>query len=170
MAGDPDPGTRAEVAALLDRDDREGLAERFGGRLTFGTAGLRGPLGAGPNRMNRAVVRATTAGLARYLLDRVPGAAGRGVVVGYDARHLSDAFAADAVSVLAGAGLRAYLLPRPLPTPVLAFSVRHLGAAAGVMVTASHNPAPDNGYKVYLGDGAQLVPPADRLIAAAAAA
>jgi len=158
---DPDPDTRAELAALIDARDLVALRDRFGARLQFGTAGLRGELGAGPNRMNRVIVRRAAAGLARYLLDRVPGAAEAGVVIGCDARHKSDVFAEDSAAVLAGAGVRALLLPTRLPTPLLAFAIRHLGCAAGVMVTASHNPPADNGYKVYLGDGAQIVPPAD---------
>jgi phosphomannomutase len=160
MAEDPDPDTRTELRALIDADEIDALGERFSGRLAFGTAGLRAPLGAGPTRMNRLVVRQTAAGLCRHL-----GAAPT-VVVGYDARHRSDAFAADTARVVAAAGGRAWVLPRPLPTPVLAFAVRHLGVDAGVMVTASHNPPEDNGYKVYLGDGAQLLPPADGEIAA----
>ncbi len=164
---DPDLDTRAELSALLAANDVAALEDRFGARLQFGTAGLRGALGAGPNRMNRVIVRRTAAGLARYLLDRVPGAPDAGVVIGCDARHKSDLFAEDSAAVLAGAGLRALLLPPLLPTPLLAFAVRHLGCAAGVMVTASHNPPADNGYKVYLGDGAQIVPPADVEISAA---
>jgi phosphomannomutase len=167
LAEDPDPDTRAELEAVLAAGDGDGLRDRFGARLEFGTAGLRGAIGAGPNRMNRALVRRAAAGLAAYLLDRDPRAAEAGVAVGFDARHKSDAFAADTAAVMAGAGIRAFVLPRPLPTPVLAFAVRHLGCAAGVMVTASHNPPADNGYKVYLGDGAQIVPPADRDISAA---
>jgi phosphomannomutase len=169
LSEDPDPDTRAELADLLERADsgsevaRAGIADRFAGRLEFGTAGLRGALGAGPNRMNRAVVIRAAAGLAAYLTER----GGRAVVVGYDARHKSTQFALDTCAVMVGAGLRALLLPRPLPTPVLAFAIRHLGADAGVMVTASHNPPEDNGYKVYLGDGCQIVPPADAGISAA---
>jgi phosphomannomutase len=162
LAEDPDPDTRAELSALLAAGDADALADRFGSRLEFGTAGLRGALGAGPNRMNRVVVIRAAAGLAGYL-RRTGGTA---VVIGYDARHKSDVFARDTASVMAGFGITASVLPRPLPTPVLAFAIRHLGAAAGVMVTASHNPPQDNGYKVYLGDGGQIVPPADADISA----
>ncbi|MDT0434337.1 MULTISPECIES: phospho-sugar mutase [Streptomyces] len=161
---DPDPDTRGELAALIKAGDTAELAERFAGTLQFGTAGLRGELGAGPMRMNRSVVIRAAAGLAAYLRDK-----GRGdglVVIGYDARHKSADFARDTAAVMIGAGLRAAVLPRPLPTPVLAFAIRHLGAVAGVEVTASHNPPRDNGYKVYLGDGSQIVPPADAEIAA----
>ena len=135
------------------------LRDRFADRLHFGTAGLRGVVAAGPNRMNRAVVRAATAAVAGWLASE--GAASLSVVVGCDARHRSAEFAEEAAGVLAGAGIAVHMLPRPCPTPLLAFAVRHLGTAAGVMITASHNPAADNGYKLYLSDGAQVIPPAD---------
>jgi phosphomannomutase len=165
---DPDPETRAELRALLDEPDA--LAERFGAKLEFGTAGLRGELGAGPNRMNRVTVMRAAAGLASVLtsgVDLAASAGGISVVIGYDARHKSDVFAEDSAAVLAGAGITVHLMPRPLPTPVLAYAVRHLGCAAGIMVTASHNPPRDNGYKVYWEDGAQIIPPLDQEISAA---
>lgn len=172
IAQDPDPVTRAELEALVARAEAgdasaaDDLASRFAGRLAFGTAGLRGELGAGPMRMNRVLVGQAAAGLAAYLRGREPNPT---VVLGYDGRHNSRIFAEDSAAIMAGAGVEAIILPRALPTPVLAFAVRHLGASAGVMVTASHNPARDNGYKVYLGggdQGAQIVPPADGEIAA----
>ena len=168
LADDPDPDTRAELASLIERAEANDpvaladLGDRFAGRLQFGTAGLRGALGPGPNRMNRVVVIQTAAGLVAYL--RAHG--GSSVVVGFDARHKSDQFARDTCAVMVGAGIRAMVLPRALPTPVLAFTIRHLGVDAGVMVTASHNPPQDNGYKVFLGDGSQIVAPADVEISA----
>ena len=172
---DPDPVTAQELTSLLaaaDEGDLEAaldLADRFAGMLEFGTAGLRGALGGGPNRMNRAVVLRAAAGLVAYL-QAERGIPEPMVVVGFDARYNSDVFARDTAAVVVGAGGRASILPRPLPTPVLAFAIRHLGADAGVMVTASHNPPQDNGYKVYLGDGSQIVPPTDAQIASHIAA
>jgi phosphomannomutase len=166
LADDPDPDTRAELQALLDAGDDAALGERFGGRLEFGTAGLRGAIGTGPMRMNRVVVRRAAAGVAAWLLATDPAAAARGVVIGYDARHKSDVFAADTAAVLAGAGIRARIFPHVVPTPVLAFAITELGAAAGIMVTASHNPRADNGYKVYLSEGRQIVAPIDAAISA----
>lgn len=167
---DPDEDTRAELQALAeaaasgDPVATADLTERFRGPLEFGTAGLRGAMGAGPHRMNRSVVLRTAAGLVEHL--KAEGArADDTVVIGYDARHRSADFARDTAEVVAGAGLRARLIPRPLPTPLLAFAVRDLGAVAGVMVTASHNPAGDNGYKVYLSDGSQIASPTDLAIA-----
>jgi len=176
-ADDPDAADRAELTALLSAADggdagaAADLADRFSGALEFGTAGLRGAVGAGEHRMNRAVVQRAAAGLGAWLTGRLDRPR---VVVGLDARHRSRSFADDSAAVLTAAGCEVLLLPRPLPTPVLAFAVRHLGADAGVMVTASHNPAQDNGYKVYLGGrasdeagrGVQIVPPVDAEIAA----
>jgi phosphomannomutase len=170
-AADPDAYTRANLEQLLtsalagNEDATHELQAAFAGELTFGTAGLRAPMGPGPARMNRVVVMRAAAGLAAYLREQHPR--GCSVVIGFDARHQSDAFAQATAQVLAGAGLSTLLLPKALPTPVLAFAIRYLGCAAGVMVTASHNPAQDNGYKVYLGDGCQIVPPVDTHIAAA---
>ena len=161
LADDPDPDTRAELETLLSAGDEVALADRFSARLQFGTAGLRGELGAGPNRMNRALVRQAAAGLAHHL------GSGRRIVIGYDHRHKSKEFAHDSAAVMAAAGLQVMVLPGPLPTPILAFAITHLAVDAGVMVTASHNPARDNGYKVYLGDGAQIVPPSDAEISTA---
>ncbi len=168
IADDPDDGDRAELRALLecaltDAGAAAELRDRFAGRLRFGTAGLRGAVAAGPNRMNRAVVRAATAAVAGWLAGSGPGPRGprASVVVGCDARHRSADFADEAARVLAGADVTVHVLPLPCPTPLLAFAVRHLAAAAGVMITASHNPAADNGYKLYLSDGAQVIPPMD---------
>jgi phosphomannomutase len=172
LAEDPDPKTAEELRALIERADRgdaaaeRDLRERFDGQLEFGTAGLRGILGAGPQRMNRVLVRKVTAGLAAYLRAHAPDAAKRGVVIGHDARHNSRVFAEDTARVLAGCGFVAHLAHRPWPTPTTAWAVTDLGAAAGVMVTASHNPPAYNGYKVYWGNGAQIIPPHDTGIAA----
>lgn len=160
IAAEPDDDVREELTALRDGPPDE-LAERFGGRLTFGTAGLRAQVGAGPLRMNRLVVRQAAAGLADYLLEIDPRARERGVVIGHDARRKSDVFALDTARVMAARGLRALVLPGPQPTPVVAWALTELDGAACVVVTASHNPPQDNGYKVYLGDGAQIVPPHD---------
>ena len=164
---DPDPETRAELDRLLGSGDTAGIAERFEGSLAFGTAGIRAEIGAGPMRMNRLVAGRVAAGLARYIAAGDPAAAAAGVVVGYDGRAKSAVFAADAARILSRAGVSVSILPGALPTPVLAFSVRHLHAAYGLMVTASHNPRQDNGIKVYVGDGGQLLPPADEDIASA---
>jgi phosphomannomutase len=167
---DPDPQTRQQLDALLteaeagDAGAIAELADAFLGRLQFGTAGLRGALGPGPNRMNRVVVGQAAAALAAYLIDH--GRAGGRVIIGFDARRNSDVFARDTAELLAGAGFAAMIAPGPLPTPVVAFGIRHYGCVAGVVVTASHNPPGDNGYKVYLGDGSQIVPPADTEISA----
>ena len=172
LAEDSDPATAAELEALItlaeagDTDAADELADAFDGTLQFGTAGLRGRLGPGSNRMNRIVVARAAAGLAAYLVAH----GGTSVVIGYDARRNSEVFARDTAAVMSGAGITAMLMPSALPTPVLAFAIRHLGCDAGVMVTASHNPSEDNGYKVYLDDGSQIVPPADVEIAAYIAA
>ena len=189
LAQDPDPETQAELLALISagvdggdgRDAETGdagtgdaatdaiadLHSRFDERLAFGTAGLRGAIAAGPNRMNRVLVSQAAAGLAAFLLARIAPGTTPSVVIGYDGRKNSHVFATDTAAIMAGAGVRAILLPRLLPTPVLAFAVRYLGTSAGVMVTASHNPPNDNGYKVYLGDsneGSQIVSPDDAAI------
>ncbi len=166
IAQDPDPATQKELEALLAQGAVAELADRFSGQLEFGTAGLRGVLGGGPMRMNRAVVRRATAGLAAYLLKTTPDAARRGVVVGYDGRKMSREFAEEATSVLAGAGFVVHFFEQLCPTPMVAYGVLHTGAAAGVMVTASHNPPEYNGYKVYWGNGAQIIPPHDKGISA----
>lgn len=169
LAEDPDPATREELRDLIDAaaagdaTAAADLDDAFRGPLAFGTAGLRGRMGPGPHRMNRVTVSRAAAGIAAYLLARHEHPT---AVIGFDARHMSARFARDCAEVLAGAGVKALMLPRALPTPVLAYAVRALGADAGLMVTASHNPAQDNGLKVYLGDGRQIVPPADVEIAA----
>src|SRR6185503_18774946 len=163
LAEDQDPHTAQELRALLaaaasgDAVARKDLAERFTGALEFGTAGLRGILGAGPQRMNRVLVRKVTAGLAAYLVASADDARARGVVIGHDARRNSRVFAEDTARVLGGAGLKVFLAHRPWPTPTTAWAVTDLGACAGVMVTASHNPPAYNGYKVYWGNGAQII-------------
>ncbi|QDW29183.1 phospho-sugar mutase [Arthrobacter sp. KBS0702] len=182
-AQDPDPATAAALAELVRLADdgvagaRQELADCFSGTLQFGTAGLRAALGAGPNRMNRVVVRRAAAGLAAFLVGTVgqaaPGTRPR-AVVGYDARYNSDIFAEETAAILTAAGIETFLMPSALPTPLLAYAVRALDCDGGVMVTASHNPPQDNGYKVYLGRhaveesgrGAQIVAPYDALIAA----
>jgi phosphomannomutase len=161
MAHDPDPQTAAELAACSEEE----LDERFSHSLTFGTAGLRGPMRGGPNGMNLAVVLRTTWAVAQVLKER--GLRGSPVVVGRDARHRSEDFALAAAEVLAAEGFRVMLMLAAVPTPVTAFAVRHMHAAAGIQITASHNPASDNGYKVFLADGLQIVPPTDREIEAA---
>ncbi len=166
-AGDPDAATRAELLALLAAGDTAALAERCSARLEFGTAGIRGVLGAGPGRMNRAIARQVGAGLAQVLLARVAGAAERGVAVAHDMRRLSHELALEVCGALAGAGLRVHLVDGRQPTPLLAFAVLELGCAAGVMVTASHNPPQYNGIKVYWDNGVQIVPPIDAEISAA---
>lgn len=164
LAQDPDPVTHAQLTQLLanantDVDALRELEDAFSAPLEFGTAGLRGALGAGPNRMNRVTVLQAAAGLAKYLLAN--GEVGQPVVIGFDARYNSYVFANDTAQVMAGAGLKPIIFSHVVPTPVLAYSISQLGACAAVMVTASHNPAQDNGYKVYLGDGRQIVTPVD---------
>jgi len=159
---DPDAETKAELEALILAGDEQGLALRFGGRLGFGTAGLRGELGAGPNRMNRVLVAQAAVGIARYLKANFDDPS---CVIGFDARKNSDVFAKDSAEILVGLGVRAYLYDSLVATPMVAFGVRELGCSAGIMVTASHNPPADNGYKVFDFTGSQIIPPMDALIA-----
>ena len=170
IADDPDPVTAAQLKALIESSDEITLRKYFSGFLQFGTAGLRGPLGPGPSCMNQAVVGRTAAGIVQYMKARSLTS----VVIGRDARHGSDVFEELSAQIFAGAGFKVSVLPRPLPTPVLAFAVNEIGADVGIMVTASHNPGSDNGYKVYLGGtvdgvnyrGSQIISPADKQISA----
>jgi phosphomannomutase len=162
LAQDPDPETRSQLEELIESGDYTALAELFVAPLAFGTAGLRAPIGPGPARMNRLVVRQATAGFAAWLHGQ--GHSSGLVVVGHDARHGSRAFAEDTAATLVAAGFTVALSALHVPTPLVAFATLHLGAIGGIQVTASHNPPADNGYKVYLGDGAQIVSPADREI------
>ncbi len=172
LAQDPDPTTRAELEALIANGNQAELADRFSKSLEFGTAGLRGELGAGPNRMNRIVVARAAAAIGRFLIDSGDTYIDRNgelsVVIGFDARVNSDVFAKDSAEIFAGLGLKVFLFDQCVPTPVTAFTGKRLSASASVMVTASHNPPRDNGYKVYLGGPnghSQLVSPADHAIA-----
>lgn len=170
IADDPDPVTAAHLQELLDAGDEEALKPLFSGFLQFGTAGLRGPIGAGPSCMNRAVVGRAAAGIASYMKQRGM----KSVVIGRDARYGSEDYTIESAEILSGAGMDVYILPRPLPTPILAFATAHLKCDIGIMVTASHNPPQDNGYKVYIGptaDGieyasSQIINPTDGFIAA----
>ncbi len=166
LARDPDPKTRQELQQLIDTQQDAQIAERFQSRLEFGTAGLRGKVGCGPNRMNRLVIQETAAGLGQYLITQLPDAKSRGVVIGYDGRPDSKQFAHDTASVLTSLGIKTYLTYQVAATPIVAFGVRHFNAAAAVVVTASHNPPEYNGFKVYWENGAQIIPPHDAGIAA----
>ncbi|MGL4381498.1 MAG: phospho-sugar mutase, partial [Vibrio sp.] len=166
LARDPDPKTRHELQQLIDAQQETQIAEHFQARLEFGTAGLRGKVGCGPNRMNRLVIQETAAGLGHYLLAQVPDAQRRGVVIGYDGRLDSRQFAHDTASVLTSLGISTYLTHQVAATPIVAFGVRHFNTAAAVVVTASHNPPEYNGFKVYWHNGAQIIPPHDAGIAA----
>jgi len=165
IAHDPDPETRRELEALIDRGDIEALEDRFDGELEFGTAGLRGLLGAGPRRMNRVTVARTTAGLCAWLKQEVPDVVSRGICLGRDARLNSDVFEREVIEVAAGAGVPVWTFTDVVPTPIVAFAVLQRRAAGGVMITASHNPPGYNGYKVYWENGAQIIPPNDHGIA-----
>ena len=168
IADDPDPVTAHQLRELVTADNEKELAKYFSGFLQFGTAGLRGPIGPGPSCMNRAVVGRTAAGLAKYMQSRGMTS----VVIGRDARHGSEDYTQETAEIMSGAGMKVFILPRPLPTPVLAFAIGELGVDIGVMVTASHNPPQDNGYKVYVGPnadgieyrGSQIISPTDGLI------
>ena len=169
IADDPDPKTAAQLQSLLDAEDETALSKYFNGFLQFGTAGLRGPIGPGPSCMNRAVVGRTAAGIASYMKKRGMTK----VVIGRDARYGSEDYTFETAEIMSGAGMEVFILPRPLPTPVLAFATAHLACDIGIMVTASHNPPQDNGYKVYVGpvaDGinyasSQIISPTDGFIA-----
>ena len=161
---DPDTKTKQQVLDLIKDNDIDKLTSLFSGDLEFGTAGLRSEIGPGQSRMNRAVVIRATYGLCQYLLNKYPNKKPK-LIVGNDARHMSDHFAQDVCGVAVSLGLEVFRLPSNLPTPVLAFGVRHIGAEAGVMITASHNPPQDNGYKVYDHLGAGIIPPMDKEIA-----
>ncbi|ASA58080.1 phospho-sugar mutase [Vibrio gazogenes] len=167
LARDPDRTTQDELQALIDAGNQEELQDRFNGRLAFGTAGLRGKVGCGPNRMNRLVIQETATGLGNYLIQQVDQAKERGVVIGHDGRLDSRDFAYDTASVLTALGIKVYLTDQVAPTPVVAYGIRQLNTAAGVVVTASHNPPEYNGFKVYWENGAQIIPPHDQGIAQA---
>ena len=168
IADDPDEKTADLLRHLVAQDNQSELEKYFAGFLQFGTAGLRGPIGPGPSCMNRAVVGRTAAGLAKYMKDRGLTS----VVIGRDARYGSEDYTFETAEIMSGAGMKVFILPRPLPTPVLAFAVTEIGADVGVMVTASHNPPQDNGYKVYIGPtadgidyrGSQIISPTDGYI------
>ncbi|CAH7004215.1 Phosphoglucomutase [Vibrio chagasii] len=166
LARDPDPRTREELQHLIDEGMHDELKDRFTQRLEFGTAGLRGKVGCGPNRMNRLVIQETATGLGHYLIEHVANATMRGVVVGYDGRLDSKQFAIDTASVLTALGIKVYLTSHVAATPIVAFGIEHFNAAAAVVVTASHNPPEYNGFKVYWENGAQIIPPHDAGIAA----
>ena len=162
---DPDPRTQQELRTLIDLKNEVELAARFSGRLAFGTAGLRGVVGAGPNRMNRLVIQETATGLGHYLLAQQEDAASKGVIIGYDGRLDSQQFATDAAGALTALGIKVYLTHKVAATPLVAFGVKHFNTAAGIVVTASHNPPEYNGFKVYWDNGAQIIPPHDSGIA-----